>query len=132
MIDNTTAVAVINNMGTCHSTECNSITKQIWEFSILHNITWLTAAYIPGSSNVRADAESRHLRSQDTEWMINPTLLSNALDTLNYKTEIDLFASRLNRQFLYIAHSDLIQRPHVLMHLPFSRHLVVFSEYFGR
>ena len=99
MIDNTTAVAVINNMGTCHSTECNSIVKQIWEFSILHNITWLTAAHIPGSSNVRADAESRHLRSQDTEWMINPTLLSNALDTLNFKPEIDLFASRLNRQF---------------------------------
>ena len=99
MISNTTAVAVINNMGTCHSIECNSIVKQIWEFSILHNITWLTAAHIPGSSNVRADAESRHLRSQDTEWMINPTLLTNALDTLNLKPEIDLFASRLNRQF---------------------------------
>lgn len=31
--------------------------------------------------------------------MINPTLLRNALDTLNFKPEIDLFASRLKRQF---------------------------------
>ena len=31
--------------------------------------------------------------------MINPILLRNALDTLDFKPEIDLFASRLNRQF---------------------------------
>ena len=99
MIDNTTAVAVINNMGTCHSIECHSLAVQIWEFSMLHNITWLTAAHIPGSHNVRADMESRHFHSQDTEWMINPTLLSSALDALDFKPEIDLFASRLNRQF---------------------------------
>ena len=32
MIDNTTAVFVINNMGTCHSNKCNSIGIKIWEF----------------------------------------------------------------------------------------------------
>ena len=31
--------------------------------------------------------------------MMNPTLLSNALDAIDYKPEIDLFASRLKRQF---------------------------------
>ena len=99
MVDNTTAVAVINNMGTCHSPECHSLAVQIWEFSISHDMTWLTAAHIPGSLNVRADRESKHFHSQDTEWMINPTLLRNALDTLDFKPEIDLFASRLNGQF---------------------------------
>ena len=99
MIDNTTAVSVINNMGTCHSLKCNEIAVQIWEFCQLHNVTWLTAAHIPGSSNVTADRESRNFHSEDTEWMINPKLLNKALDALNFKPEIDLFASRLNRQF---------------------------------
>ena len=58
MIDNTTAVAAINNMGTCHSPEYHSLAVQIWEFSISHDITWLTAAHIHGSLNVRADRES--------------------------------------------------------------------------
>ena len=53
-----TAVASINNVGTCHTPECHSLAVQIWEFSISHDITWLTAAHIPGSLNVRADRES--------------------------------------------------------------------------
>ena len=67
MIDNTSAVFQINNVGTCQSEECNSLVVQIWEFCISHNIPWLTAAHIPGSSNVIADGESRHFHSQDTE-----------------------------------------------------------------
>ena len=38
MIDKTTAVSVINNMGTCHSDKCYSIADKIWEFCMLHNI----------------------------------------------------------------------------------------------
>ena len=93
MIDDTTAVASVNNMGTCHTPECYSLAVQIWEFSISHDITWLTAGHIPGSLNARADRESRHFHPQDTEWMINPTLLRNVLDTLDVKPEIKLFAS---------------------------------------
>ena len=86
-------------MVTCHSEECNSLVVQIWEFCISHNITWLTAAHILGSSNVIADGESRHFHSQDTEWMLNSELLTGALKTLNLQPEIDLFfASRLNKQ----------------------------------
>ncbi|XP_044179907.1 uncharacterized protein LOC114968520 [Acropora millepora] len=98
MIDNTSAVFQINNMGTCHSEECNFLVVQIWEFCISHNIPWLTAAHIPGSSNVIADGESRHFHSQDTEWMLNSELLTRALRSLNFQPEIDLFASRLNKQ----------------------------------
>ena len=66
---------------------------------VCHNIIWLTAAHIPGSSNYRAEKESRDFRSEDTKWMIDPTLLSIALDGINFKPQIYLFASQLNRQF---------------------------------
>ena len=98
MIDNTFAVAKINNMGTCHSEEYISLVLWSWEFYISHNIPWLTAARISGSSNVIAEGESMHFHSQDTEWMLNPELLIGALKTLNFQPEIDLFASLLNKQ----------------------------------
>ena len=58
MIDNTAAVRIINNMGTCHNPQCNDIAIQIWEFCVQNNI-WLTAAQLPGSTNLVADMESR-------------------------------------------------------------------------
>ena len=42
---------------------------------------------------------SRGFRSVDSEWMVDLTLLGKALDALNFKPQIDVFASRLNRQF---------------------------------
>jgi len=98
MIDNTAAVCIINNMGTCRSKDCHLITVKIWEFCIEHNI-WLTAAHLPGSTNVIADSESRNFCNLDTEWMLNPTTLRKALSSLDFEPEIDLFASRLNKQF---------------------------------
>ena len=58
----------------------------------------MSAAYIPGKTNIEADEESRR-ENQDTECMLNPDILSDALDRLDVKPEIDLFASRLNHQF---------------------------------
>ena len=58
----------------------------------------MSAAYIPGKTNIEADEEPRR-ENQDTEWMSNPDILSDALDRLDVKPEIDLFASRLNHQF---------------------------------
>eukprot|EP00794_Sanderia_malayensis_P014575 gene14575-16077_t len=97
MIDNTTAVAVVNNMGTCHSVMCNSIACEIWLFCEDNNI-WLTAAHIPGSENTVADLESRN-KNSDTEWMLDSILLHMALQDLLFSPCIDLFASRLNKQF---------------------------------
>lgn len=98
MIDNSSAVAIINNMGTCHSIACNDLAVQIWQFCISNNIRWLTAAHIPGSENIEADSKSRNFHSIDTEWMLNPRVLKQALKTLKVQPEIDLFASRLNKQ----------------------------------
>ena len=69
MSDNTTAVSYINAMGGrgCKSLECNSLTQKIWNWAIVRNI-WLSAAHIPGSSNVDADQLSRDLKL-DLEWM---------------------------------------------------------------
>ena len=47
--DNTVIVAIINNMGTVKSRQCNFIAQQIWEFCGLHDI-WVTCAHIPGSA----------------------------------------------------------------------------------
>ena len=103
MIDNSTAVAVINHMGTSHSTVLNALCKQIWEWCVLRNI-WISAAHIPGKANTEADLESRENRTE-TEWMLNKDLLTEALDTLNFRPDIDMFASRLNKQFdCYVAY----------------------------
>ena len=50
MIDNTTAVAVINHMGTSHSDPLNRLTKEIWLWCIPRNIH-LSAAHIAGKCN---------------------------------------------------------------------------------
>ena len=69
MMDNTTAVTCVSKMGTSHSVQCNAVTKEIWQLGIKRNI-WLSAAYIPGKTNIEADEESRR-ENQDTEWLLN-------------------------------------------------------------
>ena len=102
-IDNTSAVAVINHMGTNHSEQLNTLNNEIWEWCIARNL-WISAGHIAGKSNVEADQASRQNRTA-TEWMLNRTLLSHALDKLQFTPEIDLFASRINCQFpQYVAY----------------------------
>lgn len=97
MVDNTSAVFIINNMGTSHSDICHDITVEIWEFCIKNQIC-LTAAHLSGSTNVVADRESRTFY-REAEWMLNSHYLQSALQILEFQPEIDLFASRLNNQF---------------------------------
>ncbi|XP_046860900.1 uncharacterized protein LOC124454136 [Xenia sp. Carnegie-2017] len=96
LIDNTTAVACINQMGTCHSRSIHKLTCNIWTCCISYDI-WLTAAHIPGLQNVTADRESRISR-RETEWQLNKTLFTCAIQKLDVTPNIDLFASRLNHQ----------------------------------
>ena len=102
LIDNTTAVACINHMGTSHSPSCNSVTQSLWEWGIDHNV-WISAAHIPGKENTVADAESRRI-NLDAEWKIDTELLQSAFTQLGVVPTIDLFASRLNAQITrYVA-----------------------------
>lgn len=96
MLDNTTAVACINHMGTSHSIVCNALTKDIWLWCISNNI-WLSAAFIPGVENTEADTESRKI-NLDAEWKLNSNMLSKALNQLHCQPHVDLFASHLNTQ----------------------------------
>lgn len=96
LVDNTTAVACINHMGTSHSDTCDSITNTMWLWCITHDI-WLSAAHIAGKDNTAADSESRKI-NLDTEWKLDETVLTQALSSLQVKPTIDLFASRLNKQ----------------------------------
>ena len=55
LLDETTAVACINNMGTSHSDSCNDITFCIWQWCQARHI-WLSAAYIPRKSETELTA----------------------------------------------------------------------------
>ena len=84
-------------MGTSHSTPCNRLGREIWEWCIDHKI-WLSAAHIPGVHNIQADLEARRT-NDNTEWMLDTASLGNVLSQLSLCPTIDLFASRLNNQF---------------------------------
>ena len=96
-LDNTTAIAVINHMGTSHSDDCNILGKEIWEWCIERNIR-ISAAHIPGIANTEADYESRN-SSVNTEWSLNDDCLTHALSQIDFIPDVDLFASRLNTKF---------------------------------
>jgi hypothetical protein len=97
MCDNTSAVTILNHMGTSHSDSCNDLAKIIWQWCMKRNI-WISVAHIPGKNNIVADFESRR-NQRESEWMINKVSLSAALQHLKVSPDIDLFASRINKQF---------------------------------
>ena len=97
MIDNQTAVAAINHMGSCHSKDVDAMAREIWLWCKDKEI-WLSAAHIAGSKNVEADYLSRSV-DFSIEWKLNEGKLAIALSILGAKPSIDLFASRLNYQF---------------------------------
>lgn len=94
MVDNMTAVTILNNMGTSHSWKLNELNKEIWTWCI-HRGIWLTVAHIPGKTNVVADRESRQHR-REIEWTLHTDLYDEGISKLSVKPDIDLFASRLN------------------------------------
>lgn len=95
IIDNTTAVCYINNMGGSHSIVCNDLAREIWDWCI-HRRFWLSAAHLPGINNVAADKASRVFHD-NTEWMLNREIFGNITKEL-FIPQIDLFASRINNQ----------------------------------
>ena len=97
LLDNSTAVACVNKMGTSHSVDCNWLTFQLWSWCKDRNI-WVSAAHIPGKDNKAADAQSRKI-NLDAEWKLNPNFLAEALEVLHFEPNVDLFASRINFQY---------------------------------
>lgn len=94
-LDNSTAVAYINNMGGVKSRACNEMAIQIWNWCSERNI-WITAAHLAGSKNVEADFMSRKF-NDNTEWMLDVGVFREICKKFG-SPKIDLFASRLNTQ----------------------------------
>ena len=94
LIDNTTAVATLNQMGTSHSRDCNSGCRLVWDCCVSNGI-WLSAAHRPGASNILADKESRQTLGS-CEWALDPSIFAQVVQKVHAKPDIDLFASRLN------------------------------------
>ena len=94
-LDNTTAVAYINNMGGTHPVACNAITKTLLLWCKARGI-WLSACHIPGKDNTVADSYSRK-QSIHTEWSLNVNVFSHLCEIYGTPS-IDLFAARTNNQ----------------------------------
>ena len=92
-LDNLTALAYINKMGGTHSPECNHVTQQIWEWAIARDI-WLSAAYIPGDTNVVADFHSCCFH-ENKECALNDAVFA-LLPSTYVSPVIDLFAASAN------------------------------------
>ena len=96
-VDNTVAMACLNKMGSSKTEKLNALTKVVWQWCYARNLR-LTVARIPGSEKLEDDHESRQI-NLDTEWKLDSETLNTALGVLKFQPDIDLFASRLNRQF---------------------------------
>lgn len=104
MCDNTCAVSYLSQFGGCESFHCNSMARTIWFWAIKRDI-WISAAFIPGKLNERADLLSRSF-NPDTEWKLCPTIFKEVCSKLQCQPNIDLFASRINYQIKpYVSYS---------------------------
>ena len=101
---NTTAVAVINKMGTCKRCALNKRAQKICGCCQQFYI-WITASHIPGKENFEVDFESRR-EYKDVESILNPKAFSQAQKILSPKPQIDCFATRTNTHF-----SEYSRRP---------------------
>ena len=96
LTDNSIALTYINNMGGMHSVLCNGIAKRIWEFAQNRGF-WISSSGIPGVENTMAGKMSR-IFNDSTEWMLSHKLFKILCDKFQFSPQIDLFATRLNKQ----------------------------------
>lgn len=94
-LDNSTAVAYINNRGGTMSPTLTSLAKTLWLWALERDIT-IIAQHIPGVFNGIADTESR-LERDRSDWMLSPEVFQKINQALG-PLEVDLFASRLTHQ----------------------------------
>uniref|UniRef100_T1IYZ6 RNase H type-1 domain-containing protein n=1 Tax=Strigamia maritima TaxID=126957 RepID=T1IYZ6_STRMM len=96
-IDNTTAVAAINRLGSPRSPEATAVAQDIWSWAFKRNLT-LVAEHIPGSKNCLADAASRGAVKDSGDWKLDSIVFSCVLETWG-PFSVDLFTNCRNYQF---------------------------------
>ncbi|KAB0790851.1 hypothetical protein PPYR_15077, partial [Photinus pyralis] len=94
-IDNTTAVAYINKMGSIQYPHLNKLTREMWLWCKQRHI-FIKAVYIKSADNVTADRESRR-ENPNIEFMLADWAFEAIVDKLG-TPEIDLFASKSNNK----------------------------------
>jgi len=94
-LDNSTAVAYINNLRGTVSPVLTTMARSLWLWALEKDIM-LSAQHIPGVLNTTADQESRVERNR-SDWMLSPAVFKKVCQILG-PLEVDLFASRLTHQ----------------------------------
>ena len=94
-VDNTTAVAYINNQGG-KNWDSNEMARELWLWASARGI-WVTAVHIPGMQNVKADAASRKAYATDKEWKLDDKVFWDINQHFG-PFSVDLFASQTNAQ----------------------------------
>lgn len=94
LTDSVTAVSYVNNFGGIKSTECDKISRDIWQYCISNQV-WITCTHIPGVQN-EADKPSRKFKD-NTEWELDLQCFRQICCVFG-NPEIDLFATRLNKK----------------------------------
>ena len=95
MSDNTSAISYINKKGGTHCMIMNDLAVDIWSKAADRGLH-ISAAHIPGIHNILADSASREFHDA-AEWMIPKNYFNDIVRTFG-TPDIDLFASRLNKQ----------------------------------
>jgi hypothetical protein len=95
-MDNRTAVANLNKMGNTKSKDLLSATQQLWALCLERGIT-ITAEYLPGLENSKADRASRVMIQDASDWMLDRATFKSVEKALGPVTT-DLFASWTNAQ----------------------------------
>lgn len=94
-VDNTTAIAYVNKMGSVRFPKFHGLTRDIWQWAERRR-NFLVAAYIPSAENREADHLSR-ISNEDTEWEIADWAFVKIIERFG-KPDIDLFATQENRK----------------------------------
>jgi hypothetical protein len=94
-LDNVTAISFINRMGGTHSTTLSDLAVEMWKWCLQKGVI-IHAEHLPGTENIRADWESRHVRDS-SDWKLQREIFLQ-LERRCGPFTIDLFASRTNAQ----------------------------------
>ena len=89
LLDNTSAVAYINNLGETVSTQATKLARELWMWCLECQIHLI-------ADNVRTDTESRQMKDR-SDWMLNPSIFQLIMRLFPY-LEVNLFATRLTSQ----------------------------------
>ena len=77
------------------SVKMDVVVHEIWDW-VLSTKNWITVTHIPGIFNIEVDKESR-VQEELNKWMLSKTVFDDIIKQLEFKPDIDLLASWLNK-----------------------------------